>query len=80
METRANKIGSSATHSTGIINGHAVRGCIRIPQEAAPVNQSCVAPMKFQSQAFDYQGGRALSCLVVVGGGRHDPRAQSEHR
>jgi hypothetical protein len=36
--------------------------------ECALANQSCVAPMKFQSQVINYQGGRALSRLVVVGG------------
>jgi len=66
------KIGGSARHGTGTITNRGVRGWIRTRQESAPFNQSCVAPMKSQSQAFDYQGGRALSCLVVVGGGRHD--------
>jgi hypothetical protein len=63
------KIGSSTRRCTGAINGHIVRGWIRTRKESAPANLSCVAPMKFQSQAFDYQEGRALSCLVVVGGG-----------
>jgi hypothetical protein len=129
-ETRAKKIGSSARNSTGIINGHVVRGCIRIRQEcallcrkdrlltnarkisplsvslsamqwgrglgvrwcsgyrgrsfgngfykaeSAAANQSRLAPMKVQSQAFDYQGGRALSRLVVVGGGKARSRAK----
>jgi hypothetical protein len=63
---------SSARHGTSTINYQVVRGCLRIRQESAPANQSCVTPMKFPSQSLDYLGGRALSRLVAVGGVRHD--------
>jgi hypothetical protein len=61
MENEVKKIGGSAGHCTGTINGHGIRGGIRIRPESAPTNPSCVAPMNLQLQAHDYQGGRALS-------------------
>jgi hypothetical protein len=76
MENEVKKIGSPARHFTNTIKDRGVRGCIRIRQEAAPANQSCVAPRKFQSQAINYQGGGALSCLVVVGGHSQIPQSK----
>jgi len=72
METRAKKIGSSVRHSIGIINGHVVRGGIRMRQQSAPGNPSCLALPNSHRKRLILEDSRALSRLVVVGG-RHDP-------